>query len=135
MLLPPLARLAGLGEIGFHGLLITPEHGPRVRLAAVFTSVVNLPKATRDTHGWVREYCASCRICVARCPGRAIRDNPASMPHGRLKHVQDESCFPVFLDEFGCSICVKVCPFAQTSYQRLREAHWKISREDEKGTQ
>ena len=31
-LYPPLAQMAGLGWMGLNGLIITPEHGPRVRL-------------------------------------------------------------------------------------------------------
>lgn len=56
-LYPPLAQKAGLGWIGRHGLLITPEHGPRVRLAAVFTSIKNLPVTDTNTHAWIRDYC------------------------------------------------------------------------------
>ena len=36
----PYALEAGLGEYGRHGLLITPEFGPRLRLGKIFT---NLP--------------------------------------------------------------------------------------------
>ena len=35
----PLAIDAGLGELGRHGLLITPEYGPCVRLCKVFTDL------------------------------------------------------------------------------------------------
>ncbi len=36
---PLVARDAGLGEIGRMSLLITPKHGPRVRLAVVTTNM------------------------------------------------------------------------------------------------
>ena len=42
-LYPPMAQAAGLGWRGISGLLITPQFGPRVRLAAVFTEIENLP--------------------------------------------------------------------------------------------
>jgi epoxyqueuosine reductase QueG len=35
----PYAIAAGLGELGRHGMLITPEYGPRVRLVKVFTEL------------------------------------------------------------------------------------------------
>ena len=63
-LYPPLARLAGMGWQGLHGLIITPEHGPRVRLAAVFTSIENLPFSEANPHSWVAEFCAVCRRCI-----------------------------------------------------------------------
>ncbi|WP_297074012.1 hypothetical protein [Thermococcus sp.] len=34
-----LAQKAGLGHIGKHVLLITPEHGPSVRITAVYTDL------------------------------------------------------------------------------------------------
>jgi len=58
----PLAQMAGLGWIGLNGIIVTPEHGPRVRLAAVFTSIENLPYSGKNDHGWVAEYCESCKI-------------------------------------------------------------------------
>jgi hypothetical protein len=36
---PLIARDAGLGEIGRISLLMTPQHGPRVRLGVVTTSL------------------------------------------------------------------------------------------------
>ena len=46
VLYPPLAEKAGLGWHGAHGLIITPEHGPRVRLTAIY--VINcLTQITR----------------------------------------------------------------------------------------
>lgn len=35
----PYAIKAGLGEYGRHGLLITPEYGPRVRIGKIFTDM------------------------------------------------------------------------------------------------
>ena len=48
VLCPPLVQSVGLGWVGRHGLLITPQSGPRVRLAAVFTSIENLPLPERN---------------------------------------------------------------------------------------
>ena len=39
----PIAIDAGLGVAGKHGLLMTHNHGPRVRLAAVYTDIEDLP--------------------------------------------------------------------------------------------
>ena len=48
----PLSIDAGLGELGRNGLLITPQHGPRVRLCKIF----NKPSAdTGQTHTFRRK--------------------------------------------------------------------------------
>jgi epoxyqueuosine reductase len=67
-LYPPLAQQAGLGWRGLHGLLITPRFGPRVRLAAVFTSIENLPFGQENPHQWIGNTatCASCAPGSAR---------------------------------------------------------------------
>jgi hypothetical protein len=50
----PVAIDAGLGVAGKHGLLMTKNNGPRVRLAAVYTDIENLPFAQENLHGWIK---------------------------------------------------------------------------------
>ncbi|MCA9915388.1 MAG: hypothetical protein KC496_18670 [Anaerolineae bacterium] len=38
-----LGELAGLGAVGYHGLLITPGEGARLRIGTVYTNIENLP--------------------------------------------------------------------------------------------
>ena len=124
-LYPPLAQMAGLGWIGFNGIIITPEHGPRVRLAAVFTSIQNLPFSTEITHKWVVDYCSSCRVCIKKCPPKALYDTPIEHESGRITFVDNDLCFPYFADYYGCSVCVSVCPFNHASYWKLKENYEK----------
>ena len=119
-LYPPLAQQAGLGWIGMNGLIMTPEHGPRVRLAAVFTSIENLPFSAENQHGWVADFCATCGVCVKKCPAGALYGAPVDHGNGQLTYVENERCFPYFSDNFGCSVCIAVCPFNQVSYDVLR---------------
>lgn len=119
-LYPPLAQMAGLGWMGLNGLIITPEHGPRVRLAAVFTSIENLPFNEGNDHSWVREFCDKCRICHRECPPDAFYDQPVEHEDGQATYVKNELCFPYFNLYHGCSVCVKVCPFNQLSYQKIK---------------
>lgn len=119
-LYPPMAQSAGLGWIGLNGIIITPEHGPRVRLAAVFTSIEDLPFARENEHRWIEEYCQSCRVCVKKCPANAIFGEPILHESGQLTFVANERCFPYFNDYYGCSVCVKVCPFNHLPYDKLR---------------
>jgi reductive dehalogenase len=118
----PMAIDAGLGELGRLGYLITPEFGPHVRIAKVFT---NLPLVTDSpiTFG-VTEYCTTCGICAAECPAGAISPDkertfapPASaMPcgsPGALKwYINGKKCFRWWIESgAGCSRCQDVCPY------------------------
>ena len=62
-LYPPMAQAAGLGYRGMHGLLITPQFGPRVRLAAVFTEIDDLPVYEGHEHDWILDFCQTCHRC------------------------------------------------------------------------
>jgi len=121
-LYPPLAQRAGLGWLGTSGLIITPEHGPRVRLAAVLTNIENLPYSARNDHAWIGDFCASCEVCVRKCPTEAIYPEPIEHPDGRITCVDNDRCFPYFSDYHGCSVCIKVCPFNNTSYHKIKQA-------------
>jgi epoxyqueuosine reductase QueG len=120
-LYPPLAQMAGLGWMGANGLIVTPEHGPRVRLATIFTSIENLPFSTHNDHQWVEEYCAACQICIRKCPVEAIMPKPQRHGNGQITYVINERCFPYFSDYFGCSVCIAVCPFNHSPYERLKQ--------------
>ncbi|MGQ4911349.1 MAG: 4Fe-4S binding protein [Candidatus Thorarchaeota archaeon] len=120
VLYPPLAQDAGLGWIGHHGLLITPEAGPRVRLAAVFTSIENLPFLEENEHRWIEDYCQNCGICVRGCPPRAILDRPL-IDGQRVTHIDLDKCFPYFVQYDACTICVKICPFSRRAYAEIHE--------------
>ena len=117
----PLALKAGMGWVGRHGLLITPEYGPCHRLAAVLTNISNLPVATENQHQWVGEYCDTCGRCIRTCPGKAILEKPIINTTGRKTHIEMDKCFPVFNKEYGCSVCVKECMFHRVGYQKLKE--------------
>jgi ferredoxin len=119
-LYPPLAQLAGLGWMGLNGLIITPEHGPRVRLGAVFTSIQNLPEPEPNPHSWIAEFCQSCRICIQKCPPGALFGEPVNHQDGRVTYVDNSLCFPYFNEYHGCSVCVKVCPFNKQPYQKIQ---------------
>ena len=107
-LYPPLAQMAGLGWIGLNGIIVTPEHGPRVRLAAVFTSIENLPFSKKNDHRWVADYCETCKICIKKCPPKALYGRPVDHRNGQFTYVKNELCFPYFNKYHGCSVCVAV---------------------------
>ena len=120
VLYPPLAQQAALGWVGKHGLLITPEFGPRVRLAAIFTNIKNLPFAEDNPHNWIPEYCATCGNCIKNCPTKAVFEEPIKHENGLVSHIDGNKCFPYFAENYGCSVCIKVCHFNLIGYEKLR---------------
>jgi ferredoxin len=121
-LFPPLAQKAGIGWIGKHGILITPEFGPRIRLAAIYTSIQNLPYDNTNPHSWISEYCENCRLCIEKCPAKAILDDPIKQDSGRMTYISKQPCFEYFTQFYCCSVCIKVCPFSKSvdAYDKLR---------------
>jgi ferredoxin len=116
----PLAMNSGIGWIGRNGLLLTPEFGPRVRLAAVFVSIENLPFSVTNDHSWISDFCDTCGICVQQCPPGAIREESITQEDGRVTYTYQDTCFPYFAENYGCSICIKVCPFNREYYDEIK---------------
>ncbi len=127
----PLAIKAGLGEYGRHGLLITREFGPRVRIGKVFT---DMPLAhDSPVRFGVREVCDICRACTEGCPVRAIDGGePSRVVHNRSniqgirKWTTDaEKCFRFWANQnTDCSICVRVCPYNR-DFRDWRNRFWR----------
>lgn len=63
------AVAAGLGEIGYSKLLLTPQFGPRQRVAGVILTDAPLEPDPLVPPGTV---CDRCKICVEECPAGAI---------------------------------------------------------------
>jgi epoxyqueuosine reductase len=127
-LYPLLGQQAGLGWCGSHGLLVSPEFGSRQRLAAIYVGIDNLPLAQDNEHEWIADLCRRCGQCIRQCPSQAIYQEPVCRPAGLISHVDADRCFPVFARQFGCSICVKVCPFSRHPYERIKDAFSRRSR-------
>ena len=61
------AALAGLGEIGWSKVFLTPEFGPRQRFEIILTDAELEPSTIFKDH-----ICDKCNICVKTCPGHAL---------------------------------------------------------------
>ncbi len=116
-----LGELAGLGAVGYHGLLITPTEGARLRVNTIYTNIENLPIQTENKHLWVRDFCAMCRKCIRSCPVTAIFPQPRPRSDGGMQSIDPDSCRDYFASNFGCAVCLAVCPFSQTGYETIRE--------------
>jgi ferredoxin len=125
---PELAVGACMGVRGRHGLLISPGHGPRQRIAAVFTSIANLPFASGNPHEWVRDFCRRCGRCIKKCPAGAIFEKPEELAGGAVRMVDPGRCLKYFESHYGCSVCIKECPFNVTGYETIKSAFDRMRR-------
>jgi len=121
-----LAELAGLGAIGYHGLLITPDEGARVRINTIYTNITNLPISdpAENQHLWVRDFCAMCKKCIRGCPVNAIYDQPVPRGDGGMQAIDHAACRDYFNQYQGCAICLAKCPFSEMGYDKVK-AHFK----------
>ncbi len=107
------ATSAGLGWIGKTALFVSPEFGPAVRLATVFTDL-ELPAGEPV----VESRCDACRECVDACPAGCGRDvlwrpgmardelfDAAACRH-HMTHFRS-------VDAQICGICIAACPYSQ----------------------
>jgi hypothetical protein len=122
----PLAVDAGLGELGRLGLLITPEHGPCVRICKIFTDMPLIPDSP-ITFG-VQEFCSRCTRCADACHADAIQrtacpsydiaclSNNTGIERWAVNHDQ---CYEFWIENGGdCSNCIAACPFTPLAGQQ-----------------
>jgi epoxyqueuosine reductase QueG len=62
------AVAAGLAELGYHGLAMTPQYGPRVRFISVITDAPLTPDPLLPGN----TLCDRCKLCVRHCPSGAL---------------------------------------------------------------
>ena len=88
------AVAAGMGEIGYSGNFLSPEFGPRQRLAFVLTDAPLEPDPLFEG-----EICDRCMVCVKRCPAKAI-----SATNTVKVDIGGKECEWAQLDQTACSI-------------------------------
>jgi len=115
-----LGELAGLGAIGYHGMLITPGEGTRLRINTIYTNITNLPVETENEHLWIRDFCAICKKCIRECPIDAIFQQPKQRGDGGMQCIDHASCRDYFNQNFGCAICLARCPFSVAGYEMVK---------------
>jgi epoxyqueuosine reductase len=128
----PIAIDAGLGQLGRHGLLITPELGPRVRLLKVFTDLPLVPDKPIDFG--VTQFCRGCKMCAEACEVDAIsfKDEPdwepatrSSSPGAMKWYMDAEKCFEYWCDNgMDCSTCISVCPYTKGRPDARSDEFW-----------
>ncbi len=98
------AQAAGLGKLSRHSLLVTPDFGPRVRLACCLTEAELEPTNSRVTIE-----CDDCSICVDNCPAKALE-----VPQSGEPYVMNKFACTVFQKAAGgCAECMRLCPMGR----------------------
>ncbi len=110
-----IANLAGLGWIGKNCLLVTPEHGPRLRLTSLLT---NAP--LRITGSRIESKCKDCMECTKICPVNAITGVNFNINDEREIRFDFKKCHDYFeemkKDSTGkpvCGMCLYICPYGR----------------------
>ncbi len=110
-----VAVLAGLGWIGKSSLLVTPVHGPRVRLGTLYTDALLLPDDPFPTN-----HCGDCHICREACPAGAVTEESVSFGRFSGYRIDSAKCRAhISRDERSlgkrefCGVCLKECPFGR----------------------
>jgi epoxyqueuosine reductase len=107
-----IAHIAGLGWIGKNCLLITPDHGPRLRLISVLTEA---PLDAVDNP--LEQRCGDCTRCADICPVKAIKGKNYRKGDSREQRLDFLRCHNHFEDlkktrEYAvCGLCLYVCPY------------------------
>ncbi len=119
-----LAELAGLGAVGYHGMLISPGEGTRLRINTIYTDIVDLPtlevQGRENEHLWVRDFRAMCNKCIRKCPAQAIFEQPRPRGDGGMQTIDHAACRNHFASHFGCAVCLAVCPFSRSGYDAVK---------------
>ena len=108
------AHLAGLGWIGKSCLLVTPDHGPRVRWVTVLTDAPLEP-----TGSPMAPRCGDCTACVDVCPVSAFTGREFSEDEPREARFDAAACeryFKEMENQKGvavCGMCLWVCPWGR----------------------
>jgi ferredoxin len=84
------------------------------------SSYENLPFAQANPHGWIRDYCETCNICVQKCPADAIYLETKTLAGGGPALINHTKCAKPFSNDNGCTLCIKYCPFSYADYTRLK---------------
>ena len=98
-----VARAAGMGWIGRNNLLVTENHGSRIRLVTVLTDLPLLADTPSSKD------CGSCRACLRVCPAGAIGERQEDFDHLRCYEQLKAFSKTLHFSHHICGVCVKAC--------------------------
>ena len=97
------AQAAGLGTIGRHSLLITPEFGSMIWLGSVLCNQELEPDALKEN------ICNNCNLCVEVCPVNALEQpqiNQGSCWDYAFGNDEEKQAWVI-----ACHKCRDICPY------------------------
>jgi len=103
------AVAAGLGEIGWNGLCLTPQFGPRQRFVSIITDAELVPSPMYNGEA----LCDRCMECVKNCPTDAFRKEVKGINEieigGRTYKFPDTNKWRcAWAENFGISLAYKI---------------------------
>ena len=112
-------RLAGLGWIGKHSLLLSRKYGSWFFIGVIITDLELEPDRP------LKDYCGDCTRCVDACPTHAILPGKVVDASRCLSSLTIENRGERLPEEFrgrmknwvfGCDICQEVCPWNSNAH-------------------
>ena len=113
-----VARLAGIGWQGKSLLIVSPEYGPRIRLATILTDMpLSCDKPAKNR-------CGTCDKCAKACPASAIKN---VRTEGRYANREEALHFSRCVEQTRqfkarlgieaqiCGVCIRACPFGRNA--------------------
>jgi epoxyqueuosine reductase len=106
---------SGLGCQGKNTLLITPDHGPRIRLISVLTTAeLDADEPYKD------DLCGDCEKCIKACPTKALESYKINI-NRCLTYAAEEPLAlavpdiqrPTSNSYIECSTCIEACPIGK----------------------
>jgi len=115
------ATSAGIGWVGKNGLLINPEHGPRLSLATVLTDARLAADKPID-----QSRCGDCALCIEHCPSKAITGAVWSRRDPFVELVRLNACKSHKTAKRktegkpNCGLCINICPYGRSRCESPR---------------
>jgi len=116
------AQKAGIGWMGKHTNIISPEFGSWFFIAEIITNIdfqeYDMP---------VEDMCGSCSLCISACPTGAITEEYSVDANKCISYqtIENRGEIPpeITLDGwiFGCDVCQDVCPYNSPKYNHVTE--------------
>jgi epoxyqueuosine reductase len=104
---------AGLGWLGKHSNVITPEHG-----SWVFIGELLLNLDLDHDRERIEDHCGTCTLCIDACPTAAITEPYVVDSNKCISYATIELRAPQLPEEmdlagwlYGCDVCQDVCPW------------------------
>ena len=114
------AVAAGLGELGYQGLLLAPRYGPNLRLCSVITRAELSPSPQFEGTLCLGEKCAR---CIQVCPNHAYSEERLTYKIGVRETMQRK--FLRSKCHVGIEVYCGECQFCCPVDERLREMGWE----------